>query len=43
LGRWLESEDARRDAGAAALGYVQSNLGAGRRNAELVLRLLEQH
>ncbi len=40
LGRWLESEDARQTAGAAALGYVQENLGAGRRNAELVLRLL---
>jgi 3-deoxy-D-manno-octulosonic-acid transferase len=40
LGRWLEDETARQNAGAAALAYVQANLGAGRRNAELVLKLL---
>jgi 3-deoxy-D-manno-octulosonic-acid transferase len=40
LRRWVDDETARETAGAAALAYVQSQLGAGRRNAELVLRLL---
>jgi 3-deoxy-D-manno-octulosonic-acid transferase len=40
LGRWLGDADARGKAGAAALDYVKANLGAGRRNAELVLGLL---
>jgi 3-deoxy-D-manno-octulosonic-acid transferase len=42
LGRWLDDDEVRETAGAAALSYVQSNLGAGRRNAELVLELLEE-
>ena len=42
LGRWLDDEETLRTAGAAALGYVQGNLGAGRRNAELTLKLLQQ-
>lgn len=41
LHRWLDDEGARQAAGAAASGYVQKSLGAGRRNAELVLALLE--
>ncbi len=40
LARWLSDAAAREAAGQAAAHYVQSNLGAGRRNAELVLRLL---
>ncbi|MGD2217670.1 MAG: glycosyltransferase N-terminal domain-containing protein [Gemmatimonadales bacterium] len=40
LGRWLDDADARRKVGAAALDYVKANLGAGRRNAELVLELI---
>jgi 3-deoxy-D-manno-octulosonic-acid transferase len=40
LGRWLSDEATREKAGAAALNYVKANLGAGRRNAELVLKLL---
>ncbi len=40
LGHWLSDAPAREAAGRAASDYVQSNLGAGRRNAELVLRLL---
>ncbi len=40
LARWLEDEEARAKAGAAAAGYVRENLGAGRRNAELVVELL---
>lgn len=40
LGHWLSDSTARKAAGQAALSYVQSNLGAGRRNAELILRLL---
>lgn len=41
LVRWVEDPAERAAAGAAALNYVKSNLGAGRRNAELVLELLE--
>jgi 3-deoxy-D-manno-octulosonic-acid transferase len=41
LGRWLDDAAARGKAGAAALGYVKANLGAGRRNAELILGLLQ--
>lgn len=40
LARWLGDPAAREAAGRAALHYVQANLGAGRRSAELVLRLL---
>ncbi len=40
LGRWLADDAAREKAGTAALTYVKANLGAGRRNAELVLELL---
>ncbi|UCC83449.1 MAG: hypothetical protein JSW46_00515 [Gemmatimonadota bacterium] len=40
LGRWLDDAEARGKAGAAARDYVQGNLGAGRRNAELVLELI---
>ena len=40
LARWLEDGEARAKAGAAAAGYVRENLGAGRRNAELVVELL---
>jgi 3-deoxy-D-manno-octulosonic-acid transferase len=40
LGRWLDDDEARETAGAASLAYVQANLGAGRRNAELILKLL---
>jgi len=39
---WVDDAAARAWAGAAALDYVQSNLGSGRRNAELILRLLER-
>ncbi|UCC49112.1 MAG: hypothetical protein JSV41_02725 [Gemmatimonadota bacterium] len=42
LGAWLADPEARRAAGTAALGYVQANLGAGRRNAELILKLLQE-
>ncbi len=42
LGAWLDDEEARRTAGAAAFAYVQENLGAGRRSAELVSALLEK-
>lgn len=42
LGDWLADPEARKAAGAAALGYVQASLGAGRRNAELILRLLRR-
>jgi 3-deoxy-D-manno-octulosonic-acid transferase len=41
LGRWLTDQVARETAGTAALAYVKANLGAGRRNAEMVLGLLE--
>ena len=41
LETWLSDERARAVAGSAAQRYVQDNLGAGRRNAELVLRLLD--
>ncbi|UCC72242.1 MAG: hypothetical protein JSV86_18035 [Gemmatimonadota bacterium] len=41
LGRWLDDAETRETAGAAALDYVKANLGAGRRNAELVLGLLQ--
>ncbi len=40
LAHWLSDPAARAAAGRAASNYVQANLGAGRRNAELVLRLL---
>ncbi len=40
LALWLSDAAARTAAGRAAAEYVQANLGAGRRNAELVLRLL---
>ncbi len=40
LAHWLSDTGARTAAGKAASQYVQANLGAGRRNAELVLRLL---
>ncbi len=39
---WLEDAAERRSAGLAAMDYVQANLGAGRRNAELILGLLER-
>ncbi len=42
LALWVGDAAARAVAGAAALKYVRSNLGAGRRNAELILRLLER-
>ena len=42
LGRWLDDAELRRRAGDAALSYVKSNLGAGRRNAELILGLLRE-
>lgn len=42
LGNWLEDPEARKRAGDAALGYVRDHLGAARRNAELVLGLLEK-
>ncbi len=42
LGAWLDDEEARRTAGAAAFAYVQENLGAGRRSAELVSALLQK-
>jgi 3-deoxy-D-manno-octulosonic-acid transferase len=42
LGVWLADPEVRRAAGTAALGYVQANLGAGRRNAELILKLLQE-
>ncbi|MGD2153133.1 MAG: glycosyltransferase N-terminal domain-containing protein [Gemmatimonadales bacterium] len=41
LGRWLDDAAARGRAGTAALDYVKANLGAGQRNAELVLGLLQ--
>ena len=41
LETWLSDESARAVAGSAAQRYVEDNLGAGRRNAELVLRLLD--
>jgi 3-deoxy-D-manno-octulosonic-acid transferase len=41
LGRWLSDASARKAAGTHALDYVKANLGAGRRNAELVLKLLD--
>lgn len=41
LARWLNQPERREAAGRAALRYVEGNLGAGRRNAELVVRLLE--
>ncbi|UCF18553.1 MAG: hypothetical protein JSU87_11455 [Gemmatimonadota bacterium] len=40
LRRWVEELSAREQAAAAALSYVQANLGAGRRNAELICRYL---
>ncbi len=42
LGRWLDEPESRRKAGAAALDYVKGNLGAGTRNAELILGLLAE-
>jgi hypothetical protein len=42
LAGWVDDAAARAAAGAAALSYVRSNLGAGRRNAEFVLKLLER-
>lgn len=42
LASWVDDAAARAAAGAAALDYARSNLGAGRRNAELVLSLLER-
>jgi 3-deoxy-D-manno-octulosonic-acid transferase len=42
LALWMGDGAARAAAGAASLNYVRSNLGAGRRNGELVLRLLER-
>ncbi len=40
LSRWVEEPSARETAAAAALSYVEANLGAGARNAELVRRYL---
>lgn len=40
LEAWLAEAEARRAAGAAARAYVEENLGAGQRNAQLVLELL---
>jgi 3-deoxy-D-manno-octulosonic-acid transferase len=40
LRRWLEDAETRKGAAAAALDYVRENLGAGRRNAELICRFL---
>jgi 3-deoxy-D-manno-octulosonic-acid transferase len=37
---WLANREARQAAGAAAAAFIEENLGAGRRNAELVLGLL---
>jgi 3-deoxy-D-manno-octulosonic-acid transferase len=42
LGEWLDSPDERRRVGDAALSYVKEGLGAGRRNADLVLGLLDR-
>lgn len=42
LGGWLDRSDERRRVGDAALSYVKDGLGAGRRNAELVLSLLDR-
>jgi 3-deoxy-D-manno-octulosonic-acid transferase len=42
LSLWVDDAAERAAAGAAALSYVRSNLGAGRLNAEFVLRLLER-
>jgi len=42
LARWLDVPEQRARAGEAALAYVESNLGAARRNAELVVKLLER-
>jgi 3-deoxy-D-manno-octulosonic-acid transferase len=41
LGRWLDDAVARRAAGEAASNYVQTNLGAGQRNAYLINKLLQ--
>lgn len=41
LARWLDRPGERASASAAALGYVEGHLGASRRNAELVLALLD--
>jgi 3-deoxy-D-manno-octulosonic-acid transferase len=40
LGHWLEDSVARRGAGEAATNYVQTHLGAAKRNAYLILKLL---
>jgi 3-deoxy-D-manno-octulosonic-acid transferase len=42
LSLWLDDAAERASAGQAAINYVQANLGAGRRNAELILGLLER-
>ncbi len=42
LKRWVEDSVARRAAGEAASHYVQTNLGAGKRNAYLVTKLLPE-
>jgi hypothetical protein len=42
LALWLDDSAERASAGQAAMSYVQANLGAGRRNAELILGLLDR-
>jgi 3-deoxy-D-manno-octulosonic-acid transferase len=42
LADWVGDTAVRAAAGTAALDYVRANLGAGSRNAELVLKLLER-
>ena len=42
LARWVDDPVARRAAGEAASNYVQTNLGAGKRNAYLITKLLPE-
>ena len=42
LSRWVEDSVARRAAGEAASNYIQTNLGAGKRNAYLITKLLPE-
>ena len=42
LERWIDDPVARRAAGEAASNYIQTNLGAGKRNAYLITKLLPE-
>ena len=42
LERWIDDSVARRAAGEAASNYIQTNLGAGKRNAYLITKLLPE-